>query len=331
MDRPDSGGSDEELMRRLAASFPVEQIEPDSSSLRHLSVAVGQLHRPATHTLAGITRRRTDRTPLPRRLSPVVAIGSVVGALALGTGISYAIGVPIPAAVRSVARTVGLAPAAPTPATLGPAVTAAGQAEVTLHQALTNANSSPAEISRDTSELAHRLAQVGGDHSSGAQRVSPRGHHLLIEPCPLLTGTSPTGDNSPSTQNVCAALGRRGTSGNASNSQSGASGGQPTSTDTTTPSGGLGDAGKGEGEGGATNGGTAHTEPGGGSTQGSSRGGVPSGASKGTSGSSSDQGHTTDGGTSGQPHSTSTGTSVAGSGSNGNATSSKSGSVDGRE
>jgi len=285
MDRRRGSVSDEELLTRLSASFPVEQIEPDASSLLQLSVAVAELRRPAATESAQITPRRTGRISLPRRLSPVVTVGSLVGALAMGTGISYAVGVPIPAAVRSVARTVGLAAPAPTPATLSPAVIAASQAESTLHQALANGNTSSAAISRDTSELAHRLARVAGDHAPAAQRVSDEGHHLLKEACPRLQGSSPAGNGThPAgdatgtqggatavpTANPCAFLGGRGTSGASGTSPDGAAGGLPTGTGATTPSGGHGD-------------GSGVTHPAGGSTPGGPLGGTSSGKRTGTS------------------------------------------------
>ncbi len=137
--------SDDELLTRLATSFAVEETEPDASSLRHLSLAVAEMRRPVTTvTTTQPSRRRVGRLSLPRRLSPVATAGALVGALAMGTGISYAVGVPIPSAVRSVARSVGLAP---TPTTLSPAVSAAQQAESTLHEALTNPSSSNAALS----------------------------------------------------------------------------------------------------------------------------------------------------------------------------------------
>ena len=109
--------SDEELLTQLAASFAVEESEPDAASLRQLSLAVAELHRPVvTAPTTRPTHRRRELGSLPRRLSPVAAAGAVVAALAMGSGISYAVGGPAPAVVRSVVRTVGLAPA-PAPAT----------------------------------------------------------------------------------------------------------------------------------------------------------------------------------------------------------------------
>jgi hypothetical protein len=152
-------------------------------------------------------------------------------------------------------------------------VLAASRAESTLHQALTNGKSSSAAISRDTSELAHRLARVGGDHAPAAQRVSDEGHHLLKEACPHLQGSSPAGNGlraaggepgaqggvtAAPTVNPCALLGGR--------RPSGGPGTLPTRTGTTTPSGGSG-----------------VTHPAGGSTQGGSLGGNSSGARTGTS------------------------------------------------
>jgi hypothetical protein len=340
MDRRGNNVSDEELLTRLAASFPVEQIEPDASSLRHLSVAVAQLRSPAVAEVpARTTRRRAGRISLPRRLSPVVTIGSLVGALAMGTGISYAVGVPIPAAVRSVARTVGLA--APTPATFSPAVAAASQAESTLHHALTNANSSPAAISRDTSALAHRLAQVGGDHAPGAQRVSADGHHLLTEACqgssPAGHGavgggsgrTTPTGGAPSSAINPCALIGGQGTSGGSITGR----GRVPTSTGTTTTtSGGHGDRVR-SGSGASNGGKGGPTNPVGGSTRGGSVGAAPSGTQHGTSGNgssgnsgssvgSTDQHHAAGGQTlPGRPATTSTLPTSTGSGFDGKVTS----------
>jgi hypothetical protein len=191
--------SDENLLRRLAASFPVDEKEPDPSSLRQLSVAVATMQRPATPP----TRPR-PRVRVSRRLSPLVITGTVVGALATGTGISYAVGGPIPAAVRSIARSVGLdnppppatttlLPTTAPPATVSPAVGAARQAESTLHQALSSGHSSPVEISHDTTNLARKLAVVGGDHSTGAVRTSADGRRLMDEACRQLEGSPPSG------------------------------------------------------------------------------------------------------------------------------------------
>jgi hypothetical protein len=279
MDRRIGDVSDEELLTRLAASFAVEPVEPDAASLRQLSAAVAERHRPATIAVPPRTAGpRTRRISLPRRLSPVVTIGSLVGALVMGTGISYAVGVPIPAAVRSVARTVGLAPPAPKPATLSPAVVAAQQAESTLHRALTKQNPSSAALSRDTSRLAHRLAQVGGDHTPGAQRVSNDGHRLLVEACPRLEGSPPTaGGALPATTlpdstehsatNPCAFT----KNGGSVDARRDSPHGPLTSTSTTTPSG---DHRRGvPGSGGTNRGQVGPTAPTRGATPGSSAGG----------------------------------------------------------
>jgi hypothetical protein len=193
--------SDEELLTALAESFPVTQTEPDAASLHRLSMAVADLRRPRTGptpTRTPAHAARPSRWALPRRLSPVVIAGAVVGVLGAGTGISYAVGVPIPAAVRSIARTVGLAK--PTPTTLPPATTAppataavqaARQAESTLHQALTQSHPPLAVISHDTTVLAHRLAQVGGHPTPGAAGATADGQHLLNEACRQLEGSGP--------------------------------------------------------------------------------------------------------------------------------------------
>jgi hypothetical protein len=195
MSRHSGHASDEELLTRLGAAFPVEQVEPDASSLHRLSLAVAELHPPAVAPApkGRTTRRRTPRPSLRGKLSPVVSAGTLVGALVMGTGISYAVGVPIPAAVRSVARTVGLA--APAPLALSP-VDAAQQAESTLHQALTNGDSTHSELSHDSSELAHKLAQVERDHSPGAERVNDDGRHLLNEACRQMGGSPGSGRDS---------------------------------------------------------------------------------------------------------------------------------------
>jgi hypothetical protein len=119
---------DEELLARLAAAYPVEECESSWTSLHQLSIAVAELRRagsaPTPVPLAPVRLARRARQGLrlrmPRRMGPVIVVGSVVGVLATGTGLSYAAGVPIPTAVRSVARAVGLAKA-PTPPT-APAV-----------------------------------------------------------------------------------------------------------------------------------------------------------------------------------------------------------------
>src|ERR1700735_2530447 len=95
--------SDDELLGALAASFPVEQREPDAASLQHLAQAVATL-RPA-HGAAN----RPHWWDLPRRLSPAVIAGAVVGIVGAGTGISYAVGDPLPTAVHSISRSAALA------------------------------------------------------------------------------------------------------------------------------------------------------------------------------------------------------------------------------
>jgi hypothetical protein len=137
------------------------------------------------------------RWTLPRRFSPVVLAGAAIGVLGAGTGISYAVGAPIPAAVRAVARTVGLAkPTTPTtvPAATPPAPTAAAtaarQAESTLHQALTESHPPPAVISHDSTVLAHRLIQVGGHPTAGVAGTAADGQHLLNEACRQLEGSA---------------------------------------------------------------------------------------------------------------------------------------------
>ena len=195
--------SDEELLTALAESFPVEQAEPDAASLHRLSMAVAELRRSTTGPTPARTpghAARPSRWALPRRLSPVVIAGAVVGVLGAGTGISYAVGVPVPAAVRSIARTVGLAK--PTPTTLPPtttappataAVNAARQAESTLHQALTQSHPPLAVIAHDSTVLAHRLAQVGGQAAPGVAGTTADGQHLLNEACRQLEGSGQTG------------------------------------------------------------------------------------------------------------------------------------------
>ena len=266
MSRHSSNVSDEELLTQLAAAFPVEPVEPDASSLHRLSLAVAELHpteAPPTPNRR-TTRQNTRRLSRPGRLSPVVSAGTLVGALVMGTGISYAVGVPIPAAVRSVARTVGLAAPAPKTSTLSP-VDAAQHAESTLHRALTDGHSSSAELSRDSSALAHKLAQVSGDHSPGAERVSDDGHHLLNQACRQMGGSPGSGTDS-SHGGACGSAAGDGQHG------SGSSPGGSTGTATTSPSGGGGDGGGGHG----TDGGS------GGRTQGGSGGGstAPSGATR---------------------------------------------------
>jgi len=191
--------SDEELLGALASSFPVDPVEPDAAQLYRLSMAVAELReKTATTPAHAPATPRRPRWTLPRRLSPVVLAGAAIGVLGAGTGISYAVGVPLPAAVRAVARTVGLAkPTTPTPlipttlpAATSPsptaAATAARQAESTLHQALTQSNPPPAVISHDSAVLAHRLVQVGGHATAG---TTADGQHLLNEACRQLEGS----------------------------------------------------------------------------------------------------------------------------------------------
>ncbi|MGA2306624.1 MAG: hypothetical protein ABSH29_20930, partial [Acidimicrobiales bacterium] len=95
--------SDEELLGALAASFPIEPVEPDAAQLHRLSMAVAELRERTTTTPTQSTAAaRRPRWTLPRRFSPVVLAGAAIGVLGAGTGISYAVGVPIPAAVRAV-------------------------------------------------------------------------------------------------------------------------------------------------------------------------------------------------------------------------------------
>ena len=97
--------SDEELLGTLAVSFPVEPVEPDAALLHRLSMAVAELRATTTPGYSPAAARRPHWT-LPRQFSPVVLAGAVIGVVGAGTGISYAVGAPIPAAVRSIARTV---------------------------------------------------------------------------------------------------------------------------------------------------------------------------------------------------------------------------------
>jgi len=199
--------SDDALLSALAASFPVDPVEPDAAQLHQLFMAVAELRARSTATTATARARAThssaaarrQRWSLPRRFSPVVLAGAAIGVLGAGTGISYAVGVPLPAAVRDVARTVGLAqpPPPPTPTTLPPttapspaaAATAARQAESTLHQALTESHPPPAVISHDSAVLAHRLIQVGGHPGAGTAGTTADGQHLLNEACRQLEGS----------------------------------------------------------------------------------------------------------------------------------------------
>jgi hypothetical protein len=190
--------SDDELLGALAASFPLDPVEPDATQLLQLSMAVATLRESTTTTPAhSPTAERKPHWSLPRRFSPVVIAGAAIGVLGAGTGISYAVGVPIPAAVRAVARTVGLAkPPTPTtpPAAAAPSPTvaaaAARQAESTLHQALAQSNPPPAVISHDSAVLAHRLLQVGAHRGAGAAGTTANGQQLLNEACRQLDGSA---------------------------------------------------------------------------------------------------------------------------------------------
>lgn len=182
--------SDDELLVALAASFPVEERAPDTASLQHLARAVATL-RP--------TNRATNRPhwwDFPRRISPAVIAGAVVGMVGAGTGISYAVGDPLPTAVHSIARSVGLAsPATPpttpvtTPPAVSPTVNAARQAEATLGHALAESHPAPGVISRDSSALARRLAAFGGRSVPGASGTTVDGQHLLDQACRQLGGS----------------------------------------------------------------------------------------------------------------------------------------------
>jgi hypothetical protein len=195
--------SDEDLLGALAASFPVEPAEPDAAQLHQLSMAVAAL-RARTAPAHPPAAARRPRWALPRHFSPLVLAGAAIGVVGAGTGISYAVGVPIPAAVRSVARTVGLAqpttpttlPPAATPASPTAAATAARQAESTLHQALTQSHPAPSVISHDGAVLAHRLAQVGGDRTAAAAGAAANGQHLLNQACRQLEGFGTAGTGS---------------------------------------------------------------------------------------------------------------------------------------
>jgi hypothetical protein len=208
MASPSHTVGDEELLARLAAAYPVAPCEPDLSALQHLSVAVAAM-RPTAAPPVPLPRRAGDalRARVPRRVGPVVIAGSVLGVLVTGTGISYAVGVPIPAAVRSVARVVGLAktPAPSTPSSppavvprttpttaVNPAVSAARQAESTLSHALAGRNLASGVISRDSAVLAHRLAEVQGHRAVGAPAATAEGRHLLAQACRQLGDSAPS-------------------------------------------------------------------------------------------------------------------------------------------
>jgi len=195
--------SDDDLLAALAASFPVEPAEPDAAQLHRLSLAVAELRLNTAPADAPVAAARSPRWNLPRRLSPLVLVGSVVGVVGAGTGISFAVGAPIPATVRSIVRSVGLDKPA-TPPTLPPttvpssagAVSAARQAESTLHQALAQANPPPAVISHDSTVLAQRLAQFGGRPVAGAAGTTADGRHLLNLACRQLEATGQAGTGS---------------------------------------------------------------------------------------------------------------------------------------
>jgi hypothetical protein len=297
MSRRAGNVSDEDLFAQLAAAFPIDPVEPDASSLHRLSLAVAELH-PFEATPAPkrrIALRRSRRLSFPGKFSPIVSAGTLVGALVMGTGISYAVGVPIPAAVRSVARTVGLAP--PAPPSLGP-VAAAQQAESTLHKALIDGDSNNSEISHDSSDLAHKLGQVEADHSPGAHRVSDNGQHLLDEACRQM-GRSPGSGRDASLRGACDAAGSDGRGGSGSSP-----GGPPSGTPATTSSGHAGGDGV-QGSGGTGAGG--HADGGGdrgtdGGTSGRTEGGpddsstVPSSGGSGNSGDAGPSGQSSSGG-----------------------------------
>ena len=195
--------SDEELLGALVASFPIEPVEPDAAQLHRLSMAVAELRARTTPTHSPAATRRPRWTP-PRRFSPVVLAGAAIGVVGAGTGISYAVGAPIPAAARAVARSVGLAkPTTPTtvPAATPPAPTAAAarRAESTLHQALPQSHPPLSVISHDSAVLAHRLVQVGGHPPAGVAGTAADGQHLLNEACRQLEGSGQaTTGSSPS-------------------------------------------------------------------------------------------------------------------------------------
>jgi hypothetical protein len=197
--------SDDELLTALAASFPIEPVEPDAASLHRLSMAVAELRRATTPVPIPAAARRAHWS-LPRRLSPVVLASAVVGVVGAGTGISFAVGAPLPAAVRSIARTVGLAkPATPTtmPTATAPApgatVSATRQAEATLHQALTESDPPRAVVAHDGTVLAHRLVRMGGRPKAGSAGTTADGQHLLNEACRQLEGSGQSGAGSVTT------------------------------------------------------------------------------------------------------------------------------------
>ena len=214
MNSPARARSDEDLLDLLATAYPVEECEPSWSSLHQLSIAVAELRRgesaPAPVPLARRARQGL-RLRMPRRMGPVIIVGSVVGVFATGTGISYAAGVPIPAAVRSVARAVGLDNAPPpstlhavipttttTPlsATTSPTVSAARQAESARSHALGTKNVPSGVISRDSAVLSHRLAEGEGRRVAGAAAATAEGRHLAQEACQQLGGSAQSASGS---------------------------------------------------------------------------------------------------------------------------------------
>jgi hypothetical protein len=273
--------SDDELLGALAASFPVEAVEPDAAQLHRLSMAVAELRATTTPAHSPDAASR-PRWTLPRRFSPLVLAGAAIGVVGAGTGISYAVGVPIPAAVSSIARTVGLAqPATPTtvPAATAPspgaAATATRQAESTLHQALTESHPPQSVIAHDSAVLAHRLAQVGGHPSAGAAGTAADGQHLLNEACRQLEGSQPAGTGSSTSPSgtggaTFPGCGPVGIWHNPSGPTSPSSGVPSTTTRTTqAPSSSLPGAGTGGAPVKAPVGGSAGTSPGGTRTGGS--------------------------------------------------------------
>jgi hypothetical protein len=203
--------ADRELLERLAAAFHTEEVEPDGASLQHLAAAVAARWAPPP-TPPPAPSPSPSPSPhhihWPRRLSPLAIAGAVAGTLVIGSGISYAVGGPALAPVRSVVRSVGLAPSpspptttpSPPSTTLPPVVSAARQAESALRQALATKNVPPAVISRDSSDLARRLAQVGADRGPEAGGISTDGRQLLLQACHQLYGQAPTGNSTTVTQ-----------------------------------------------------------------------------------------------------------------------------------
>ena len=196
--------SDDDLLAALAASFPVAPVEPDMDSLRRLSPAVATLRPITSDSVRSPATARPSHWSWPRRLSPALLAGAVFGVVGAGAGISYATGTPVPAALRSIARTVGLAapakpatpPAVAPTAAANPGVQAARQAESTLHQALAQPHPAEAVIRHDSAVLAHRLAEFGHDPAQGAVGTAVDGNHLLYEACRQLQGATTSGGTS---------------------------------------------------------------------------------------------------------------------------------------